>query len=54
MPFKPINVQERIAEKVAKDSEFKEAWENRRNEYKLLRDITRIRKEKISVVRKKA
>lgn len=45
MPFKQIDIKEKIKEKAAKDPEFAEAWEDSRNEYQLLHEITRIRKE---------
>ena len=45
MPFRQINVKEKILEKAANDAEFKIAWENSRNEYQLLHDVTHIRKE---------
>lgn len=45
MPFKQIDIQEKINEKIACDSEFASAWENSKNEYELLHEVTRIRKE---------
>lgn len=45
MPFKPIDVEEKINNKVADNPEFKEAWENSRNEYALLHDVSQIRKQ---------
>ncbi|WFR58889.1 helix-turn-helix transcriptional regulator [Anaerocolumna sp. AGMB13025] len=45
MPFKQIDIKEKILKKAAKDTEFKKAWENSRNEYILLHDVTQIRKE---------
>lgn len=45
MPFKQINVNEQIIEKRKNDAEFDMLWEKSRNEYKLLSEIVRIRKE---------
>ena len=45
MPFKQINVNERIAEKRKTDSEFDNLWQGSRNEYKLLAELVKIRKE---------
>lgn len=45
MPFKQIDIKEKIKEKAVRESEFAEAWEDSRNEYQLLHEITRIRKE---------
>ena len=45
MSFKQINIDERIKERTAHDPAFAEAWENSRNEYELLHEVTRIRKE---------
>jgi DNA-binding XRE family transcriptional regulator len=45
MPFEQIEIKEKVLEKAAKSSEFKAAWKDSRNEYNLLHDITRIRKE---------
>ncbi len=45
MPFKQINVNEQIAEKRKTDSEFDNLWQGSRNEYKLLAELVKIRKE---------
>ena len=45
MPFKQINVNEQIAEKRKTDSEFDSLWQGSRNEYKLLAELVKIRKE---------
>lgn len=45
MPFKQINVNEQIAEKRKKDAEFDALWKESRNEYKLLAELVKIRKE---------
>lgn len=45
MPFKSIDVKKIIEEKATSNAEFTEAWENSRNEYELLHNVTRIRKE---------
>ena len=45
MPFKQINVNEEIAEKRKADSEFDSLWQSSRNEYKLLAELVKIRKE---------
>ena len=45
MPFKQVEIKEKILEKAAKNVEFKVAWENSRNEYMLLHDVTQKRKE---------
>ena len=45
MPFKQINVNEQIAEKRKKDAEFDTLWKESRNEYKLLAELVKIRKE---------
>lgn len=36
MPFKQVDIKEKISEKSAKDPEFEMTWENSRNEYALL------------------
>lgn len=46
MPFKQIDIEAKIKEKATRDSEFASAWENSRNEYELLHEVARIRKEK--------
>lgn len=45
MPFKQINVNEQITEKRKTDSEFDTLWKESRNEYKLLAELVKIRKE---------
>lgn len=45
MPFKQVEIKEKIKEKAALSHEFSKAWENSRNEYQLIHEITRIRKE---------
>lgn len=45
MPFKQINVNEQIAEKRKTDAEFDSLWQGSRNEYKLLAELVKIRKE---------
>ena len=45
MPFKQINVNEQIAEKRKTDREFDTLWQESRNEYKLLAELVKIRKE---------
>ena len=45
MPFKQINVNEQITEKRKTDSEFDTLWQESRNEYKLLAELVKIRKE---------
>ena len=45
MPFKPINVNEQIIEKRKNDAEFDKLWQESRNEYKLLAELVKIRKE---------
>lgn len=45
MPFKEINVNEQINEKRKNDREFDILWQESRNEYKLLADLVKIRKE---------
>jgi len=46
MPFKKININERINEMRNTDPEFKQAWDDSRMEYRLLGEIVRLRKEK--------
>lgn len=46
MPFKKINVNEIIKQQCETDSEFKKAWDESRQEYKLLSDFIKIRKQK--------
>ena len=45
MPFKQINVNEQITEKRKTDNEFDNLWQGSRNEYKLLAELVKIRKE---------
>lgn len=45
MPFKQVDIKKQIEEKAAQSPEFASAWANSRNEYQLLHEITRIRKE---------
>lgn len=45
MPFQQVSIEKQIKEKVTQNHEFAEAWENSRNEYELLHEVTRIRKE---------
>ena len=45
MPFKQINVNEQIVEKRNNDAEFDSLWQESRNEYKLLAELVKIRKE---------
>jgi len=45
MPFKQINVSEQIIEKRKNDTEFDALWQESRNEYKLLAELVKIRKE---------
>ena len=45
MPFKQINVEEEIIRKRKEDAEFDKMWQESRNEYKLLGELIRIRKE---------
>jgi len=46
MPFKKIDVQAEIDKRVETDPAFREAWENSRMEYKILGELTKLRKEK--------
>jgi len=45
MPFKQVSIDEKIKKKTALDPLFKEMWDESRNEYALLHDIVRLRKE---------
>ncbi len=45
MPFKQVEIKEKIEEKAANNAEFKAAWDNSRNEYMLLHNIAEMRKE---------
>lgn len=44
MSFKQVDIK-KILEKINENPEFKETWERSRNEYELIHDVTRIRKE---------
>jgi DNA-binding XRE family transcriptional regulator len=46
MPFKKVNVKSEISNLREKDAEFKQAWDKSRMEYRLLGEITKLRKEK--------
>jgi len=46
MPFKQIDVDKLIDEKLDADPELKEMWDNSRMEYRLLGELIRLRKEK--------
>lgn len=46
MAFEKINISEIINQEVAKDVEFKKAWDESRPEYKILGEIIHLRKEK--------
>ena len=45
MPFKQININEQITKKLKNDAEFETLWNESRNEYKLLAELVKIRKE---------
>ena len=45
MPFKQINVNKQIDEKRKIDAEFDVLWQESRNEYKLLAELVKIRKD---------
>ena len=45
MPYKQIQVKGLILEKTLKSLEFQKAWEKSRNEYELLHEVCRIRRE---------
>ena len=45
MPFKQINVNKQIDEKRKNDAEFDVLWQESRNEYKLLAELVKIRKD---------
>ncbi len=44
MPFKKVNVSEVLEEKLDKDAEFRELWDNSRMEYAVLGELVKIRK----------
>ena len=46
MPFVEIDVKEKIEHLRESDSEFKEAWDSSRTEYRILGELIRLRKEK--------
>ena len=46
MPFKTINVDKLLQEKFDADPEFKELWDSSRTEYRILGELTKLRKEK--------
>jgi len=45
MPFIQIDVKKKVTERMANDPEFKEAYLEARIEYKLIKNIVKIRKE---------
>lgn len=45
MPFKRVEIKSKIEEKATTNAQFRTAWENSRNEYELLHNVTKIRKE---------
>ena len=45
MPFKQINVNKQIDEKRKNDAKFDVLWQESRNEYKLLAELVKIRKD---------
>ena len=46
MPFKKIDVNKVIADKLNSDPELKEMWDSSRTEYKVLGELVKLRKEK--------
>ena len=46
MPFKEFDIDEYIEERRKSDPEFKEAWDSSRTEYRIIGELTRIRKKK--------
>jgi len=46
MPFKEFDVKKYIEKRRETDSEFKEAWDSSRTEYRILGELTKLRKEK--------
>ena len=46
MPFKKINVNQTIADKLTADPELKQLWDESRTEYRLLGNLVKLRKEK--------
>lgn len=45
MPFTTVKTEELIENKKQKDAEFAKQWDESRNEYKLIQEMIRIRKE---------
>ena len=46
MPFEKIDIKKTIQDALNTDSELKQVWDDSRTEYRLLGELTRIRKEK--------
>ena len=46
MPFVEIDVKKKIEHLRENDSEFKEAWDSSRTEYRILGELIRLRKER--------
>jgi len=46
MPFERFDIDEYIEERRKSDPDFKEAWDSSRTEYRIIGELTRIRKEK--------
>jgi len=46
VPFEKIDVKAYIEERRQSDSEFKDAWDKSRTEYRILGELIRLRKEK--------
>jgi len=46
MPFKTIDVDKLIQEKLDADPELKEMWDSSRTEYRILGELIKLRKEK--------
>jgi ribosome-binding protein aMBF1 (putative translation factor) len=46
MPFKAIDVDKLIQEKLDADPELKEMWDSSRTEYRILGELIKLRKEK--------
>lgn len=45
MPFSEIDVKKKVEERMASDSEFKDAYLEARREYKLIKEAIKVRKE---------
>ena len=45
MSFQKVSIEQKLNEKIAKDPAFAQVWEDSRNEYRLLHEVTQIRKE---------